>query len=81
MTLPEDLSDTMLRGLFDGYQEGAGKGAWVFHRVDLSPRRNGSEITHTPFFLPIPNILCQTFRMKNLPVTICLILWHKGKVL
>jgi hypothetical protein len=30
--------------------------------------------THTPFSLPIPNILCQTFRMKNLTATICLMI-------
>ena len=32
----------------------------------------GSETTHTPFSLPIPNILCQTSRMRNLTATICL---------
>ena len=32
----------------------------------------GSEIIHTPFSLSIPNILCQTFRMRNLTATICL---------
>ena len=62
----------MLRGLFDGYQEGAGKGAWVLCRVGLSPRGMGSEITHTPISLPTPNILCQTFRMRNLTATLCL---------
>ena len=29
-------------------------------------------LPNTPFSLPIPNILCQTFRMKNLTATICL---------
>ena len=29
-------------------------------------------MTQTPFSLPIPNILCQTFRMRNLTATICL---------
>ena len=36
--------------------------------------RYGVWITHTPFSLPIPNILCQTFLMKNLTATICLTL-------
>ena len=27
---------------------------------------------HTPFSLPIPNILCQTFRMRKLTATLCL---------
>ena len=31
-----------------------------------------SETTHTPFSLPIPNILCQNFRMRNLTATLCL---------
>ena len=62
----------MLRGLFDGYQEVSGKGAWVMCRVGLCLRELGSEIIHTTFSLPIPNILCQTFRMRNLTVTICL---------
>ena len=74
MTPDTDLSDTMLRGLLRWGQEGSGKGAWVFHRVGLSLRGNGSGITHTPFSLPIPNILCQTFRMKNLTATISLTL-------
>jgi hypothetical protein len=34
----------------------------------------GSEITHTPFSLPISDILCQTSRMKNLAATLCLTL-------
>jgi hypothetical protein len=34
----------------------------------------GSGSTHTPFSLPIPNILCQTFRMRNLTATICLMI-------
>jgi hypothetical protein len=34
----------------------------------------GLKTTHTPFSLPIPNILCQNFRMKNLTGTICLTL-------
>ena len=28
--------------------------------------------THTPFSLPIPNVLCQTFRMRKLSATLCL---------
>jgi hypothetical protein len=32
----------------------------------------GSQHHHTPFFLPIPNILCQASRMRNLTATICL---------
>jgi hypothetical protein len=31
-----------------------------------------SETTHTPFSLPIQNILCQTSRMRNLTATLCL---------
>jgi hypothetical protein len=44
----------------------------VMCRGGLSLRGMGSEITHTPFSLPIPNILCQTFRMRKLTATICL---------
>jgi hypothetical protein len=44
----------------------------VFHRVGLSLRGMGSETTHTPFSLPIPNVLCQTFSMRNLTATVCL---------
>ena len=33
-----------------------------------------SRSTHTPFSLPIPNILCQTFGMRNLTATLCLTL-------
>jgi hypothetical protein len=44
----------------------------VLHRVGLSLRGMRSEITHTPFSLPISNILCQTYGMKNLTATICL---------
>ena len=40
--------------------------------MGLSLRGNGTESTHTPFSLPIPNVLCQTFRMRNLTVVICL---------
>jgi TPR repeat protein len=53
-------------------REGSGTGNWVIHRVGLSLRGNRSEITHTPFPLPIPNILCQTSPMRNLTATICL---------
>jgi len=42
-------------------------------------RGMGFGITHTPFSLSIPNILCQTFRMRRLTATICLILSNKGK--
>lgn len=31
-----------------------------------------SETTHTPFSLPIPNVLCQNFRMSKLTTTLCL---------
>ena len=31
-----------------------------------------SGITHTPYSLPIPNVLCQTFRMRNLTAILCL---------
>jgi len=41
-------------------------------QVGLSLRGMGSEITHTPFSLPIPNILCQTFGMRKLTATFCL---------
>ena len=34
-------------------------------RVGLSLRGGGSNITHTPFSLPIPNVLCQTFGMRK----------------
>jgi pimeloyl-ACP methyl ester carboxylesterase len=44
----------------------------MIHRVGLSLRGLGSEITHTPFPLPLTDILCQTFRMRKLTVTICL---------
>ena len=37
----------------------------MFSRVDLILRSNGSVTTHTPFSLPIPNILCQNFRMRK----------------
>ena len=40
--------------------------------MGLSLRSNGSKTTHTPFSLPIPNIICQTSRMKNLTATLCL---------
>jgi hypothetical protein len=53
--------------------EGSDKGVGVIHRVGLSLRGLGSETNHTPFSLPIPNILCQTSRMRNLTATICLI--------
>jgi hypothetical protein len=62
----------MLRGLLRWGREGAGKGAWVIHRVGLSLRGNGTESTHTPFSLPIPNILCQTSPMRDLTATLCL---------
>ena len=62
----------MLRGLLHWGREGCGKGAWVFHRVGLSLRGMGVWITHTPFSLPIPNILCQTFPMTKLTATLCL---------
>jgi hypothetical protein len=62
----------MLRGLLRWCEEGSGKGIWVFCGVGLSLRGNGTESTHTPFSLPIPNILCQTFRMRNLTATFCL---------
>jgi hypothetical protein len=42
------------------------------HRGGLSLRGMETITTHTPFSLPNPNILCQTFRMRNLTVTICL---------
>ena len=32
----------------------------------------GSGTTHTPFPLPIPDILCQTFPMKRTLATLCL---------
>jgi hypothetical protein len=42
-------------------------------RVGLSLWGMGFGITpHTPFSLPIPNILCQTSRMRNLTATLCL---------
>ena len=72
--IDKDLSVTMLRGLLRWGQERSGKGAWVFHRVGISLRGMRSASTHSPFSLPIPNILCQTFRMKKLTATICLIL-------
>jgi hypothetical protein len=34
----------------------------------------GSGITHTPFSLPIPNILCQTFSMNKLLILPVLLL-------
>ena len=70
----KDLSVTMLRGLSHWGQEGSRKGAWVLCRGGLSLRDMGSGITHTPFSLPIPNILCQTFRMRKLTATLCLTL-------
>ena len=42
-------------------------------RVGLSLRGGGSNITHTPFSLPIPNILCQTFHMKLILAPILLL--------
>jgi hypothetical protein len=62
----------MLRGLLRWGREGTEKHAGVFHRVGLSLRCMRSEITHTPFSLLIPNILCQSFCMRNLTATICL---------
>ena len=62
----------MLRGLLRWGQEGTEKHAGVFHRVGLSLRGMETITTHTPFSLPIPNILCQNFRMKNLTATLCL---------
>ena len=50
------------------------KGNEVFCRVGLCLRGNGSGITHTPFSLPITNILCQIFRMRKLTATLCLTL-------
>jgi hypothetical protein len=50
------------------------EGIFVFHRGGLSLRGMESETTHTPFSLPIPNVLCQTFPMRNLTATICLTL-------
>ena len=44
----------------------------MFHRVGLIPRSNESVTTHTPFSLPIPNIICQNFRMRKLTTTLCL---------
>jgi len=44
----------------------------VFCRVGLSLRGNGTESTYTPFSLPIPNVLCQTFSMNKLTATTCL---------
>ena len=52
--------------------KGSDKGVGVIHRVGLSLRGMGSGTTHTPFPLPIPYILCQTSRMRNLTATICL---------
>jgi hypothetical protein len=66
MTPAQDLSDTMLRGLLRWGQKGSKIPAAVIHRVGLSLRGDGSEITHTPFLLAIPNILCDTHRMNRL---------------
>jgi len=68
----QDLSVTMLRGLLRWGREGSGKGAWVIHRGGLSLRGMETETTPIPFSLPIPNILCQTFRNENLTATLCL---------
>jgi TPR repeat protein len=64
----------MLRGLLRWGRKGSGKGIGVFCRVGLSLRGMGSEITHTPFPLPIPEILCDTPRMKNLLILPALLL-------
>jgi TPR repeat protein len=64
----------MLRGLFRWGREGIKEAIWVFNRVGLSLRGDGSKITHTPFSLPIPNILCQNFRMNRLLILSILLL-------
>ena len=51
---------------------GIEKGTLVFNRVDLILRSTESATNHSQFSLPIPNILCQTFRMRNLIATLCL---------
>jgi hypothetical protein len=56
----------MLRGLLRWGREGLRRHAGVSCRVGLSLRGTGSEITDTPFSLPIPNILCQNSQMKRL---------------
>mgnify|MGYP000029220644 FL=1 len=48
------------------------KYAGVIHRVGLCLRGTGSEITHTPFSLNIPGILCQNSRKRKRTATICL---------
>lgn len=64
----------MLRGLLRWVCEGSQKGDWVFHPVGVSLRGNGSKTTYTPFSLPIPNILSQSSRMRNLLILPVLLL-------
>ena len=41
---------------------------WESASADWDEKFGGSSIRGHPFHLPIPDILCQTFRMRNLTV-------------
>jgi ABC-type sugar transport system permease subunit len=47
---------------------------WILAQTRRRTMQFSSTFIHTPFSLPIPTILCQTFRMRNLTATLCLTL-------